>query len=237
MRRPMLVVVNSMPKCGSTWLYHYVTQCLTALGHPPAPEVLSEWPIALNHHNNPGALDGDNLRVLLDAALETTFAVKSHTPPNPELLSALEMGAVRMVFLVRHPAEIVRSALAFGAASRAKGWDEPYAAFATPGEAAGFVAPFIAMASAWMAAAPRTVRHYDELFAGDERIRDAVHRLVPGSRAVSAPILDRMKPERLSAKDRDWLRVNLVSRPPLDADTAAQCGRWAAALGFAAASA
>ena len=161
----MLVVINSMPKCGSTWFHNYVSTCLTALGHPTAHDALRGWPVSINHRANPGALSGNNC-VLREAARQQTFAIKAHHPPGPELLSAVREGWVKTAFLIRHPASIARSALAYGEFCRAHEWDEPYRDLLTPAQAAEFVAPTVEWGIGWLAA-PVEVHRYEMLFAGD----------------------------------------------------------------------
>jgi hypothetical protein len=227
----MLVIVNSMPKCGSTWFHNYVGACLAALGHPSAQNALASWPIRLNHRDNPGALSGENLRILGEASRAETFAIKAHQPPGPELLSAIRDGWVRTVFLIRHPTAIVRSALAYGEFCRAHEWDEPYRELVTAAQAAEFVAPTVEWGVGWLAAGSPVLR-YEVLFAGDAEVRAAAHSLVPEAASVSGRILDDMRPEALSPENRDWLRVNLTHRPELPPGVEARCDAWARHLGY-----
>src|ERR1700693_3163794 len=110
----MLIIVNSMSKCGSTWFHNYVMRCLCAVGEPSPHQALAGRSITLNRRANPGALDGPKLAALVEAAQSQSFAVKAHVPPNPELLEAVERDQARMMFIIRRPADIVRSALAYG---------------------------------------------------------------------------------------------------------------------------
>jgi hypothetical protein len=233
----MLIIVNSMPKSGSTWFHNFIVRGLCRLGYPTPHEALANWPLTLNPRANPGALDGTNLRTLLAAAEAQTLAVKAHVPPNRELLAALAQGQARTIFLIRHPADIARSALAYGEFCRAAAWDEPYRDIYEPRHAADFIAPTIDWAIRWLAdGAQGTVAHYEELFASDDATRATAHRLEPRLATVSAAVLDAMRPSGLPVDDRRWLRVNLVRRPELDATTLARCQGWARELGYPSAS-
>jgi hypothetical protein len=136
---------------------------------------------------NPGALDGATLAALIEAAQSQSFAVKAHVPPNSEILEAVERDQARMIFIIRHPVDIVRSTLAYGEFCRAAGWDEPYRELYEPEDAARFVAPFVEWAVAWRDSdRGRVVARYEDLFADDLAIRQAAHRLEPRTELVSA---------------------------------------------------
>jgi len=227
------LIVNSMPKCGSTWFHDYVVRCLSAVGHPTARQATAGRAITLNDRDNPGSLEGEVLQILLDAARSQTFAVKAHVPPNRELAAALAGGDARSVYLIRHPADVVRSSLAYGEDCRRAGRDEPYANFYRSEDAAAFVEPFIDWAERWLAlgGAARVLR-YERLFAADENTLAAIHELAPDTDPVAAGILEDMRPQKLSQPERDRLRVNLVRRPDLGDGVAAVCGAWARRLGY-----
>ncbi len=229
----MLLIVNSMPKCGSTWFHDFVARCLSAIGHPTARQATAARPITLNERDNPGSLEGRVLGILLDAARSNTFAVKAHVPPNRELVAALGGGGARSAFLIRHPADVVRSSLAYGEFCRRAGRDEPYADFYRTEDAAAFVEPFVDWAERWLAlgSAARVIR-YEYLFATDENTLAAIHELAPDTDPVAAEILEDMRPRNLSQPERDWLRVNLVRRPDIGDGGAAVCDAWARRLGY-----
>ena len=228
----MLLIANSIPKSGSTWFHNFAVRCLSLLGHP-TPHVAVGRHVTLNDYANPGALSGINLERLLDAARSQTFAIKAHVPPNEELLAALRTGAARMVFLIRHPADIVASSLAFAENRRSRNDDTPYNALHLPREAADFVAPWVDQAEAWLAAGPpAAIRRYEELYESDASICAAIHDLWPETANVSARALDEMRPARLSEAERDYLRVNLRIRPELTPDVTQTCAVWAQRLGY-----
>ncbi|MFI5022498.1 MAG: hypothetical protein ACHQRJ_12695 [Alphaproteobacteria bacterium] len=229
----MLLIVNSMPKCGSTWFHDYVVRCLSAVGHPTARQATAGRPITLNDRDNPGSLEGEVLQILLDAARSQTFAVKAHVPSNRELVAALRGSTARAVFLIRHPADVVRSSLAYGEDCRRAGREEPYANFYRAEDAAAFVEPFVTWAERWLAlgGAGRVIR-YEHLFAADENILAAIHELAPDTDSVAAEILEDMGPQNLSQPERDRLRVNLVRRPDIGDGVAAACDAWARRLGY-----
>ena len=228
----MLVIVNSLPKSGSTWFHNYVTRCLIAAGHSTVHEAVAGRPITVNHRGNPGALDGQNLCVLLDIGRDVTFAIKAHTPPNSDYLAALRDGAAKSLFLLRHPADIARSALAYGEFCRAAGWDEPYADIFTAQQAAEFIAPSIEWAEAWLARGPGFTLRYEALFADDCTVRGAAHALSPEAAPFSAAILEEMRPQNLNREERDWLRVNLTRHPELTPQVEARCADWAHRIGY-----
>jgi hypothetical protein len=229
----MLLIVNSMPKSGSTWFHNFVVRCLSLLEHPTPHEAAGHL-VTLNAYANPGALHGLNLERLLEAARSRTFAIKAHVPPNDELMAVLHAGEARMAFLMRHPADIVRSALAYGENRRLnEDVSSPYVLLRQPRQAADFVAPRVDDAEAWLTAGrPTSIWRYEELYASGESVRAAVHSLWPETRAVSATAFEEMQPTRLSEAERDHLRVNLRTRPELTPDVAQTCAVWAKRLGY-----
>lgn len=229
----MLLIVNSMPKCGSTWFHNYVARCLSLLSHPTAHQAAGHL-VTLNDYANPGALYRLNLERLLAAARSQTFAIKAHVPPNAELLTALHAGEARLVFLIRHPANIVISALAYGENRRLReDVTSPYYVFHQPKQAADFVAPWVDHAEAWLTAgSPAIIRRYEDLYASDSSIRAAIHVLWPETRSVSRAALAEMRPERLSPERRDHLRVNLRNYPGLTPEIASESAKWARRLGY-----
>jgi len=228
----MLLIVNSMPKSGSTWFHNFAVRCLSLLGHP-TPHVAAGRHVTLNDYANPGALDSTNLERLLEAARGQTFAIKAHVPPNEALLAALRAGEARMAYLIRHPADIVTSSLAFAENRRSRGDDTPYNALRLPREAADFVAPWVDEAEAWLAMGlPAAIRRYEALYASDASICAALHDLWPETATVSARALDEMRPAQLSEAERDYLRVNLRIRPELTPDVVQTCAAWASRLGY-----
>src|SRR5262249_42360480 len=110
----MLIIVNSLPKCGSTWLHNYLERCLAAAGPWRWPVALADAAVSVNDRANPGDIDGENLAALLRAAASRSFAIKAHRPPNPDLLEALRQDRARTVFVIRHPEAMARSALDYG---------------------------------------------------------------------------------------------------------------------------
>ncbi len=193
--------------------------------------------MALNSHANPGAIDGRNLEALLAAARERTFAVKAHRPPNEALSSALEAGSAGAIFLIRHPAAIVRSALAFGAHCRSEPGLEPgnpYAEIFDAEQAADFVAPTISWAQEWLASTNReVVARYEELFKSERSLLQAANQLHPDIPRVSKAVVQHMMPERLSDRERKRYRVNLSLRPELSSTVIARCEVWAREMGYA----
>jgi hypothetical protein len=232
----MLIIINSMHKCGSTWFHNYVVRCLISLGYPDAHTAVRGFPVQLGRRTNPGALSGTTLSALLDAARDRTFVIKAHVPPNPELLEAIGNGKAAAIFIIRHPADIVRSALAFGEYCRSHSDNEPispYAAFFEPIQAATYVAPCIDWAEQWLTSRQRhIVTRYENLFSSDTSLLAAVHALFPDSAAASKTTLQQLKPERLTAKERDWLRINLTRYPALTPEVAAICNEWARRIGY-----
>jgi len=230
----MLVIVNSLHKSGSTWFYSFVNNCLVALGHPSAHEACRDL-VGLNQWANPGALEGENLQGLRRAAETQTFAIKAHSPPNPELLGELRTGRISMIFVIRHPAAIVRSALAFGEQCRAYPAlepDSPYAAIYKPEDTMEHVAPSIDWAVEWLKVRADCVARYEDVFATDESPIHFANCLHSDIHKVSRPIFDRMKPQSISDIERRRLRVNLVDRPVLTASIQAACNEWASSLGY-----
>jgi len=232
----LLLIVNSLPKCGSTWFHNLIVGCLGALGYPSPHEAVHGFPVGLNARANPGAVDGRNLAALLAAAQEQTFAIKAHQPPNESLLQALEAGAARTVFLIRHPAAIVRSTLAFGDFCRRYPELEPgnpYAAILDDEQACDFVAPSINWALGWLASSGRSVvARYEEVFSSEVPLLRAANRLHPDITRVSKVLSQRMRPDRLSDDDRRRYRVNLIHRPALSTTVLARCEDWARQMGY-----
>jgi hypothetical protein len=231
----MLIIVNSLPKCGSTWLHNYIERCLVAAGHRCAQDALAGGTVAVNDRANPGDIGGENLAALLRAAATQSFAIKAHRPPNPGLLEALRRDRARTVFVIRHPAAAARSALDYGEFCRAQGWDEPYKDLRTLEQAADFIAPMVAWAEAWLACGIACVVRYEELFAGDDAIRAVAHRLMPDTAPVSLSVLESMRPQALSAQERAWLRVNRAAPAAPPAPGAALFADLARRLGYEAA--
>ena len=233
----MLVIINSLPKSGSTWFHGFVQRCLEARGHPAPHRAVQGFPPApLNSHANPGVLDGANLDGLLAAAQNQTFAIKAHQPPNQALLKALDDGAASVIFLIRHPAAIVRSALAFGELCRAHPEPEPgnpYEALFDPDEAADFVAPSLRWAREWLASGRGDiVARYEEMFSSRDLLLRAANRLHPDIGRVSDAVARQMEPRKLTDGERKLYRVNMSRRPALSDAVLARCEEWAHELGY-----
>jgi hypothetical protein len=232
----MLLIVNSMPKCGSTWFHNFIGRGLTALDHPTPHRAVQGFAVALNARANPGSVDGANLQALIAAARDQTFVIKAHQPPNPALAAALQAGTARSIFLIRHPAAIVQSTLAFADHCRAYPElepDNPYAAILDDEQAAEFVAPSIGWGRAWLASNACSVARYEDTFGSEARLFQAADRLHPGFTAVGDAVWQRMKPDQLSDDDRRYYRVNLIRRPKLSRAIVARCEEWAGQLGYA----
>jgi hypothetical protein len=232
----VLLIVNSLHKCGSTWFHNFLVNCLAALGHPTPHAAIQDYPVRLNAWGNPGAIDGPNLETLLAAARGQTFAIKAHRPPNKALLTALETGAARTIFLIRHPTSIVRSALAFGDHCRTHPElepDSPYAAIFDAEQAADFVAPSIDWAKEWLGSGARgIVTRYEEIFSSEASLLQVANQLHPDVARVSKAVSRRMMPDRLSADDRKRYRVNLIQRPELSSAVIDRCEGWARQMGY-----
>lgn len=226
----MLLIVNSTPKSGSTWFYGFVRKCLQRSGHAHPSLTF------LNRKGNPGSIGGGNLEALLQAASESTFAIKAHRPPNPELLSALASKRARSVFLIRHPVSMVRSALAYAEHCRARPDLEPnspYTGIFTSKQAARFIEPFVPWANLWQDRRGNTVLRYEELFSDRSKTCGAAGTLMQGVHtSIIESAFEDLRADRLTEQQRHELRVNVINRPELDPGVVRQCTSWATEMGY-----
>jgi Sulfotransferase domain len=226
-----------MPKCGSTWFYEFMQRRLSSLGYPTAHEALRDTTVTLNWKGNPGGLTRDTLSALLSAAERQTFVIKAHASPSRELLDALRAGKCRMLYIIRHPAAVVRSSITFGEFCRQHPELEPGSPCAriyTPEDSAEFVKSFVSFSLQWLETDQSDlIRRYEDIFhRGDDPIKNLAYHLFPLSVSVTQGILDEMRPERLSESDRKRLRINQKSWPELNDTVSAICEQWAKQLGY-----
>ena len=144
----VLIVSNSLPKCASTWAFFCIDHALRGLGFAPASAATSA---RLNAWGNPGELTRDVLAALTpDSARHEYYAIKSHEPPGTALLGCIDDGRCRVSYIIRHPLDIVASALDYGVRLRAIGdASQPYYHIQTVDDALGFLMPFWDRAIAW----------------------------------------------------------------------------------------
>lgn len=211
----MILVVNSLPKCASTWTFHVVDACLRDLGHSSVFDV-APW---TNRWGNPGPLEGDNLRRLL--SIDRTYGIKAHVPNTPELSAVHEDGRMRTVFLVRHPLDVVSATLDYGARKRQIGErDNPYYDIHTVEQALGFCSGFWSFRDTWLDHA--LMVRYEDLVADYEAALGRIFRHFslpdpwPRVQAAIARSVDAFSPERLMSgtapRGADHIRLNLLTR-------------------------
>lgn len=210
----MIYVVNSLPKCASTWTFHVVDACLRDLGYSSVFD-LAPW---ANRWGNPGKLESENLARLL--SLNQTFCIKAHSENNPELKDAHRLGKMKSLFLIRNPIDIVLAALDYGERKRQIGEiDNPYHTMHHPEQALEFCRAFWPLRDEWLghameikyedlSAHPREtlIRAFDYFDLPDPRLR---------IQSSVARNVDLFSPENLlsgkAPKSADHIRLNRLT--------------------------
>ena len=121
----MLVVSVGMPKSGSAFCFNLTNDMLVAAGYSDARQIRSQYGLhahlmhknCLMHYLNRAPLEA------ISGPLEDghTFAIRSHGPPTPYLLSMVENGEAKVTYVYRHPFDVVVSMIEYGARKRARG--------------------------------------------------------------------------------------------------------------------
>jgi hypothetical protein len=113
-----VIISAGMPKAGSAWIYCILRDCAVAAGGRDPAEIRDRYNL---HHFmrfancNIGTLTQEKLSSLTRiAALEGTFAVKTHDGPSEALVAAIETGAAKVVYIFRDPRDAVLAAVEAG---------------------------------------------------------------------------------------------------------------------------
>ena len=222
----MLFIVNSLPKSGATWFCSYINRLLI-LGGGVSTKIALEPHVRVNPWGAAGELSGSNLDKILAAATQHTFVVKAHQPPADDLLAALADGRARMLFMIRHPADILRSALAYGEYCRDFYVDEPHKNIFTPEDAINFCEPHMQWGFKWFGVDGVEICRYEYTFSCDAHIIQTALRLIPNQTDGAEAALNDRRVSSLSQRERNHLRVNLIRKPLLNSAAEAWANAWA----------
>lgn len=114
-----VIVCNSLPKCGSTWSFYCLRDSVLRLGGCDVFDGCEKDGLKVNDWGNPGALKADTIDALLRRG--GISVIKSHDMCRDEILPYLEDGRLRVIYIVRHPFDIVASAMDHGERDRRAG--------------------------------------------------------------------------------------------------------------------
>lgn len=163
----MIYIIASMPKSGSTWTVVCVENILSRLGFRSTHTVLARHGCGdlINEYNNPGVLAAATLdRLLVIHRHGERFCLKSHEGPNPDLVRFVEDGVCRVTFIIRHPLDIIVSALEYGRRLRKLGdQQQPYYALHSLADAEQFLEPFWRRALDWISSGRALIVRYEDL--------------------------------------------------------------------------
>jgi hypothetical protein len=162
---PRLYVVNSLPKVGSTWTYFCTRHAFMAMGGRDVIEDSRLYGLKVNEWGNPGSLGIDQVQRLI--ATGHAYVIKSHNPYRPELRAFLENGLIKAISIIRHPFDIVASALDYGKLHREQDYREShYYGLHTIDDALAFLEMHWSDALSWFPKAdfsPAKIVRYEEM--------------------------------------------------------------------------
>lgn len=149
-----ILVCNSLPKSGSTWTFFCLRHALLELGGGDVLSDRESLGVRVSKGGNPGRVSEPLIRALLQA--NKTYVFKSHDEYRPEIDVYLSDGRLRMIYLIRHPFDIVVSALDHGSRDRAAHRStSPYFSICSLEDALSFLVPYWGKAASWLEQAER----------------------------------------------------------------------------------
>jgi len=211
----MIIVSASLPKSGSTWLFHMTEAILIAAGHPSYRDMLDR-PLLRGlikersgdfGYANPAKL----ARMLPHATRGRHLLVRTHYQPSRTLRTLIRLGYASATYVYRDPRDVVLSAIDHGERARRRGSDHELSVLRTVDDGIRYAREeLFPHHRRWMAA-PGTLRlRYEDVTADPVAAMTAIarHLGIDVSQATIEDVVRQFDKSAMSADEKARLLIN-----------------------------